>query len=116
MYRELEDGTRVYANGVKYKPKKISERKYKIRKPAHPDAVRWHGEWFVPPELMDLMDRVMPSTRPDEQAYEHYLLKTRCRCEVCRRPDAKRWRKRAIREKRRAQRDMGSSSTSSSSN
>ena len=101
-YRELEDGTRVYARGVKYTPVKFSERKYKIRKPQDPRAVRWKGEWFIPLDLVNESERVMPSTRPDEQAYEHALIKGRCRCVVCRRPEAKRWRKRGLRERRRA--------------
>lgn len=34
--------------------------------------------------------RTMPSTRPDEVAKEHSYL---CRCEVCKRPAAKKWKR-----------------------
>jgi hypothetical protein len=117
-YRVLEDGTRVYSNGVRYKPKSPAERKYKVRKPDNPDAVRWRGEWieFVP--LLQSEARVMPQTRPDEQAFDHYVLKERCQCEVCRRPESKRWRRLGRRERRRLTQSGigGSSSLSSSSN
>ena len=36
----------------------------------------------------------LPETRPDTDAEEHDLL---CRCEVCKRPAAKRWKRKKIR-------------------
>jgi hypothetical protein len=64
--RVLEDGTRLYSNGVKYKPVPVEERKYKVRKPDDPRAVRFRGDWFVPIDLLDEDSRVMPSTVPDQ--------------------------------------------------
>lgn len=80
------DGTRVYTNGRRYRPKPPEERVYGVRKPDDPRAVRFHGKWFLPLELLDDEQRVMPETRPDEQTLEH---KPWCRCQVCRRPQAK---------------------------
>jgi hypothetical protein len=67
--RVLEDGTRVYANGVRYRPKPVEERAYKVRRPDDPQAVRWRGTWFVPPDLLPEERRVMPPTRPDRNRY-----------------------------------------------
>lgn len=90
--RILEDGTRVYANGVKYKPVSKEKRKHRVRKPEHPRAVRWHGLWLILPELLDERARVLPETRPDTDAYEHWLKGRGCKCEVCSRPESKKWK------------------------
>lgn len=94
--RVLEDGTRVYSNGTRYKPKDPAERKYKVRKPDDPTAVRWGGKWWVEPKVMDETKRIMPLTRPDRQAFDHYMEGKRlCRCEVCKRSEGRAWRDRA---------------------
>lgn len=90
--RVLEDGTRVYANGVKYKPVAPNIRRNKVRKPEHPNAVRWHGLWIILPELRAEEARVLPETRPDTDAYEHWLKGRGCKCEVCSRPESKKWK------------------------
>jgi hypothetical protein len=83
--RTLEDGTRVYSNGTKYKPLAPSERKKGVRRPDHPGAVRFHGEWFLPLPVLPLDERKnFPLTRPDSQAYDHMPMP--CKCDVCRRP------------------------------
>jgi hypothetical protein len=94
----LPDGTRVYADGHRYRPVPISERKNQVRRPDDPRAVRFHGNWFLPLQLLSPNRREMPETRPDDQTLEHAAT---CRCEVCRRPGATRlWRMRAKRESR----------------
>jgi hypothetical protein len=62
--RVLEDGTRVYANYHRYKPKPISERKNGVNKPDDPRAVRFHTKWFLPLDVLPDDERVMPTTRP----------------------------------------------------
>lgn len=90
-YRELEDGTRIYADGHRYKPKAPEERKYGVRRPDHPEAVRFHGNWFLPLPLQPDETRELPPTRPDEETLQH---KATCVCEVCSRPQARRyWRR-----------------------
>lgn len=88
----LEDGTRLYANGVRYTPVASEVRKYQTRKPDHPDAVRWYGNWLLPLELIDDLARRFPETRPDTDAYDHMGNGRACRCDVCTRPEAERWR------------------------
>lgn len=83
--RELEDGTRVYADGHRYTPKRPEERVNGVNRPDDPRAVRFHTRWFLPLELVEDDLRVMPETRPDDQTLEHGPL---CACEVCRRPQA----------------------------
>ena len=96
--RVLEDGTRVYADYHRYRPLSGDERTYGVRKPDDPRAVRFHTKWFLPLELLDDGDRVMPETRPDDQTLEHSAI---CRCEVCSRPQAAgQWQRRARRERR----------------
>lgn len=89
----LEDGTRVYADYHRYTPKPLEERKYAVRKPDDPRAVRWGGQWLLPLEVLPEADRTMPETRPDTDAYDHAAKKRRCTCAPCRRPTAERWRK-----------------------
>ena len=91
-YELLEDGTRVYKGGARYKPKAPEERLIGVNKPDDPRALRFHGRWFLPLPLVD--DRVMPETRPDEDAYWHMYESALCMCDVCRRPAAERWRRR----------------------
>ncbi|HQZ85866.1 MAG TPA: hypothetical protein PLB21_09630 [Actinomycetota bacterium] len=97
--RVLEDGTRVYANGVRYKPVADDERRNKKRRPEDPRAVRWYSEWLILPELVPENFRHMPETVPDSEAYEHWLKKRWCRCEICTRPESKRWKEKADRER-----------------
>lgn len=63
--RVLEDGTRVYANYHRYKPMADSERTNKRRKPDDPRAVRFHGNWFLPLDVLPDAEREMPVTKPD---------------------------------------------------
>jgi hypothetical protein len=89
----LEDGTRVYSNYTRYTPVAEGERKYGRNKPDDPDAVRWYGTWLLPLELLAHEERVMPETRPDTDAYVHMSYRGwRCRCDVCKRPEADRWK------------------------
>lgn len=89
----LEDGTRVYSRYQRYKPKPLEERAYAVRKPDDPRAVRFHGKWLLPLDLAPDEQRVWPETRPDDQAYEHMTTNLTCRCLVCLRPEAERWRR-----------------------
>lgn len=95
-HRELRrveaDGTRVYSDYHRYKPRAPEERAYAVRKPDDPRAVRWGGTWLLPLPLVE--DRVMPETRPDSDAYDHMSTNLLCRCQVCLRPEAERWRRR----------------------
>lgn len=63
--RELEDGTRVYADYHRYTPVPPEQRKYAVRKPDDPRAVRWRGDWLLPLETLPDEDRLLPATRPD---------------------------------------------------
>lgn len=111
--KTLPDGTRLYSNKTKYRPKTAEERKYKVRKPDDPRARMYNREWFFPLELLDEGDRVMPeATRADTEAYDHMSKPRRCKCDVCRRPEAKRWKLLWRREKR-AQMRSASDSTMS---
>ena len=97
--RVLEDGTRVYANGVRYRPVAPEERRKKVRKPEDPHAVRWYGEWLILPELVPDDVRSMPETVPDSEAYEHWREKRWCRCEICTRPESRRWKEKGERDR-----------------
>jgi hypothetical protein len=111
--RTLPDGTRVYSNGTRYKPKPVEERKYGVRRPDDPRAVRYKGDWFLPLLLQPDDKRVMPLTRPDSDAYDHMDKPRKCRCDVCKRPEALRW-KRKWRRDRRQMRTASSSAISAS--
>lgn len=83
-YRVEPDGTRVYAKGHRYRPKPDSERVYARRKPVDADergAVRFAGNWYYPLEVLPEEARVLPWTRPDEEAAGHQL---GCGCFMCR--------------------------------
>lgn len=112
--KTLSDGTRVYSNGVRYKRKKISERKYRIRKPDDPNAILWNGNWFLPLDLLPDEARTAPLTRPDTDAYDHAGKPRKCRCDVCRRPEAQRWRDKALRDQMRTPPSSSSESSSKS--
>jgi hypothetical protein len=92
VIKVLEDGTRVYSNYTRYKPKPPSERKYAVRKPPVEGAVRWGGLWLLPLPLLPMHQRLWPETRPDTDAYEHMSKPRKCMCLVCRRPEAQRWK------------------------
>lgn len=63
--RTLPDGTRVYSNGTRYRPKAPAERKYRVRKPDDPRAQRWKGEWRLPLEVLpDDQRKNLPQTHP----------------------------------------------------
>lgn len=87
----LPDGTRVYSNYTRYKPKPASERKYQRRKPDVEGAIFYGGKWFVPLELVPLEQRELPETRPDTDAYDHMVKGRKCTCGPCQRPEAVRW-------------------------
>lgn len=91
--RVEEDGTRVYAEGHRYTPVPPSQRKYAVRRPQDPRAVRWGGQWLLPLELLPEDARALPETRPDSEAYDHMSKPLGHTCEVCRRPEAERWRR-----------------------
>ena len=96
--KTLEDGTRVYSNGTRYKPLSDDERKRKRRKPEDPKAKRWYGEWLLPLPVLPDEDRQQPETRPDTDAYDHMTKTRKCRCNVCQRPEAAKWKKRWLKE------------------
>jgi hypothetical protein len=89
----LEDGTRLYSNGTKYTPVPAEQRKKLRRKPTDPSAVRWAGEWLLPLDLLEEDQRQLPETRPDSLAYDHMARAYKCRCPVCKRPEARRWKR-----------------------
>lgn len=83
--RTEADGTRVYSNGYRYKPKRPI-----VEPPA--GAVRWNKKWLEPLTLVPEDSRKnFPQTRPDSEAYDHMPMP--CACEVCRRPAAARWQR-----------------------
>lgn len=99
----LADGTRVYSRYQRYTPMDPGERVNQVRKPEDPRAVRFHGQWFTPVNVLADGDRIMPETRPDEQAYEHMDRTALCRCAVCLRPQAERWRRKWRRDQDRGE-------------
>lgn len=90
VIKVLEDGTRVYSNYTRYRPRE--QRAYEIRKPEDPRAVRWFGEWLLPLDLLADEQREVPETRPDTDAYDHMTKPRKCRCRVCKRPEARKWK------------------------
>jgi len=83
-YTELEDGTRVYSNGFRYKPVPLEQRKYR----KFPPGTQWHGgKPYGPLPLLPDDDRDMPATRPDEEAAQHTL---GCTCDFCKVPRVQR--------------------------
>ncbi len=92
------DGTRVYSNGTRYRPKKLSERSYGIRKPDDPRAVRFETRWFVPFEVLPDEARTLPETVPDDVAYDHAAKPFPCACGPCSRPTARFWFRRYQRQ------------------
>lgn len=57
----LEDGTRVYSNGTRYKPVAPEDRKRKTRKPESKTAFFWRGEWHEPHTFLDDDERDDPA-------------------------------------------------------
>ena len=98
--RVLEDGTRVYSNGGRYKPKSLEERSYGVNKPDDPRAVRFHGQWFLPLEVLPDAERgPIPETISDQDAYDHMATNLLCRCPACLRPTAPRWRRKWLKDR-----------------
>lgn len=97
--RVLDDGTRVYADYHRYVPLAPEERKNGVNKPDDPRAVRFHGQWFLPLELLPEDQRVIPPTRADSDAYDHMSKPGACKCQVCRRPAAARWKRKWLRDR-----------------
>lgn len=98
--RTLEDGTRRYSNGTRYKPVPLEQRKYAVRKPPGEGYVRYRGEWLLPLTFLpDDSREVMPETRPDTDAYDH--MPSFCQCLVCSRPkeQVERWRRKWRKER-----------------
>lgn len=98
ILRVEEDGTRVYANYLRYKPVPLEDRKIGVNKPDDPRAQRFYGRWFLPLPLVPDEARIVPETRPDTDAYDHALITVNCRCRVCMRPQAQRWRNKLRKE------------------
>lgn len=87
-----EDGTRHYkGTGTTYRPVPDEERKYARRKPSHPRAVRYNGNWFLPLPLAIDSLRTMPDTRPDVLFVTHRFL---CQCRRCQVPGILRLKRR----------------------
>lgn len=99
--RTLPDGTRLYSNGTRYKPVANDKRAYNRRKPDHPEAVMYNREWFVPMQLLDESERVVPVTRPDTEAMDHIWKRRPCKCDVCKRPESEPWKEKARAQMRR---------------
>lgn len=95
----LPDGTRKYSNHTTYTPLPPEKRKYKVRKPDDPGAVRFHGEWFLPLAVLPDELRLLPETRPDSDAYDHMGYGRPCTCKVCLRDTAQHWRDKWWRER-----------------
>lgn len=106
VIRTEPDGTRVYSNYTRYRPKKISERTNAVRKPDDPRAVRWYGDWLLPLDLLPDGERAMPETRPDTDAYDHMTKPRKCICFVCRRPEAQRWKEKWMDDNPRSERTL----------
>lgn len=90
---------RTYKGGKVYRKLLPEERKIGVNKPDDPRAVRYHGKWFLPLDVLPDHRRYMPETRPDSDAYDHMSSNLLCRCHVCCRPAAERWRRRWRRER-----------------
>lgn len=58
------DGTRIYASYHRYTPMADEDRTNQRRRPDDPRAERFHGKWFLPLDLLDDEQRVLPATRP----------------------------------------------------
>lgn len=101
VIRVEPDGTRVYSNYTRYKPKAPEDRVYQVRKPAQEGAVLWGSTWLLPLVLLPIEARSWPETRPDTDAYDHASKPRRCKCRVCKRPEARKWRNQWRREQRR---------------
>lgn len=70
-HREIKispDGERIYADGHRYRPLSPEERTHAVRRPDDPRAVRFHGLWFLPLEVLPDDAREMPQTRPYRDA------------------------------------------------
>ena len=63
VVRVLEDGTRVYATGNRYKPVAPENRIYKRHVPDVEGAFRVAGTWYLPLPLIPDEARSWPDTR-----------------------------------------------------
>lgn len=87
-----DQGRRIYHSQPRrapYKPVADEDRKYRVRKPDDPRAVRFGGDWFLPLEVRPEEERVMPETVADADIRSHGI---KCRCVPCQRPNSKRSR------------------------
>lgn len=85
--RILPDGTRVYSNYTKYKPRSGDERTYRKFPEEDPRAYRWQKTWFWLRDVLEDSERKLPETRPDSEAYDHARNRAEmCWCDVCCRP------------------------------
>jgi len=62
--KTLEDGTRVYSNGTRYKPVADEDRVNKKHKPPVEGAFRVGDRWYLPLPLLPDEARSLPATRP----------------------------------------------------
>jgi hypothetical protein len=92
--KTLEDGVRVYRGGARYKPVAREARKIGVNRPVDDRAVRFHTRWFLPLDVLPDAERRWPETIPDEVAYDHMAKRGACRCLVCQRPAAEKWKRR----------------------
>ena len=77
-------------------PPRKTRNSRKRRKPPVEGAVRWGDVWFHPLALLPLEARSWPETVPDEEAFDHAFKPRRCKCHVCKRPAARKWRRRGL--------------------
>lgn len=89
---------RTYKSGKKYRKLLPEERKIGVNKPDDPRAVRLYGRWYLPLPVLADDARVLPDTKPDSIAYDHMEKRGACSCEVCKRPEAERWKRKWRRE------------------
>lgn len=67
MRRIEADGTRVYDSYNRYRPVPLEERKIGVNKPDDPRAKRFHGQWFLPLDVLpDDARPSIPATSPWE--------------------------------------------------
>lgn len=76
----LPDGTRVYTNGYRYRPKG-NQRRLKPDNALERGFLPWHGEWLPPLPLLPDDQRVYPETVSELDLVDH---RKKCTCKPCR--------------------------------